>query len=362
MKVMFVPDYRRGNSYQANLAHSLSKQGVSIYFSPKFHPRRITSLFAMIIGLSRCWRPDILHIHWPDPFMVANNKFVTTIKSTGFICELLLLKLFGVKIVWTVHNIMGHEDRSEYQSLFTRVMVRLTNKLISHCPSANVEIVKTYGKDLSITVVQHGNYIRQYKNEMTSLQARNKLGLDKEDIIFLHFGYIRPYKGISELIDAFKMLDNQRAKLLIVGKPFDDKVVTDMYNDCRCDSRIRNILEFIPDDDIQIYMNAADVVVLPYKDVLTSGTVILSMSFGRPIVAPAIGCIADTIDKKGGFLYNTGDNKENDLLLAMKNVLCTDREVLMNMGKHNFKLAEQFGWDEIGKRTYNVYQECLDGR
>ena len=358
MKVMFIPDYRSGNSYQTNLAHSLSKQGASIYFSPKFHRRKITSLFAMIIGLSRCWRPDILHIHWPDPFMIADNKFITFIKSTGFICEILLLKLFGVKIIWTVHNIMGHEDRSEYQLLFTRLMARLNNKLISHCSSANIEIVKTYGKDLSITVIHHGNYIRQYKNEMTSLQARNKLGFDKEDIIFLHFGYIRPYKGISELINAFKRLDNQRAKLLIVGKPFDNKIATDIYNDCKYDNRIKNILKFIPDDDIQIYMNAADVVVLPYKDVLTSGTVILSMSFGRPIIAPAIGCIADTIDEKGGFLYKTKDG----LFESMKNVLCIDREILMDMGKHNFKLTEQFGWDEIGKRTYDIYQECLNGR
>lgn len=357
MKVIFIPDYRRGNSYQTNLAHSLKKQGISIYFSPEFHPKRITGLVAIIQVVSKCWRPDILHVHWSDPFLVADNKFMAFVKSAGFICELLLLKLFGTKIVWTVHNVIGHEDKSELQLLFTKLLAKLNNRLISHCPSANIEIMKLYGKDLPITVIPHGNYIKQYKNEITYLQARDKLGLDEKDIVFLHFGYIRPYKGILELINAFKKLDHPRARLLIVGRSSDTKITTDIYNSCNDDGRIKNILKFIPDDDIQIYMNAADVVVLPYKDILTSGTVILSMSFGKPIIAPAIGCIADTIDEKGSFLYNT----EDGLFEAMKNILNIDRKTLLDMGKYNLKLAEQFGWDEIGKRTYNVYQECLEG-
>lgn len=359
MKVIFIPDYRKGNSYQTNLAYSLSKYDISVHFSPEFHPHNITGLVAIIQAVLRCWRPDILHIHWSDPFLIADNKFTAFVKSTVFICELLSLKLFGTKIVWTVHNIIGHEDKSRFQLLFTKFLARLSNRLISHCPSASIEIMRLYGKDLPITVIPHGNYIRQYKNDITYSQARNKLGLDEKDIVFLHFGYMRPYKGILELIGTFKRLDHHRARLLIVGRTSDNKIATDIYNNCRGDDRIKNILKFIPDDDIQIYMNAADVVVLPYKNILTSGTVILSMSFGKPIIAPVIGCIADTIDQKGSFLYKTEDNKEDALFKVMESVLCIDRETLLNMGRYNLKLAEQFGWDEISKRTYNVYRECL---
>jgi glycosyltransferase involved in cell wall biosynthesis len=110
-------------------------------------------------------------------------------------------------------------------------------------------------------------------------------------------------------------------------------------------------LKFIPDDDIQAYMNAADIVVLPYKNLLTSGAAMLAMSFGKPIIAPNVKCIADTLDNEGSFLYSN----ENSLSGALQNVLEKDRIALQNMGIHNLRLAEQFGWDEIAKKTYGVY-------
>jgi len=211
-----------------------------------------------------------------------------------------------------------------------------------------------YGNDLHITVVSHGNYM-ELKNDISLQEARNKLDIKIEDIVFLYFGRIRQYKGLPELIDAFQKLNSsQQAKILIVGKPFNDEIATNIKNSCKDNVQIRNILEFIPDDDIQIYMNAADIVVLPFKDILTSGSIILSMSFGKPIIAPEIGCITDVLDYKGGFLY-TGDG----LIEAMQKAINTDRKILQDMGMYNFRLAERYGWDEIAKRTYDIYHDVL---
>lgn len=346
MKVVFIPDYRNGNSYQTDLTHSLSNQGASICFGLK--------------SIIRNWKPEILHIHWPYPYMVANNKYATIAKSTGFICGLVLLKLFRIKIIWTVHNIIDHEGRFKSLELsFNKILTKLCDKLIVHCSSAKTEVEKVYGKGLPIVVIPHGNYIGRYKNIITTSDARNKLKFNDEDIVFLHFGYIRPYKGVPELINTFKKLRYDKAKMLIVGRPRDEKIATNILYNCKDEWRIKNILEFIPDEDIQIYMNASDVVILPYKDVLTSGSVILSMSFGKPIIAPEAGCIADILDNKGSFLYS---NIERDgLLKAMRKVLNTDRGTLLDMGRYNFRLMEQFNWNDIGKRTYNLYQECLAG-
>lgn len=339
MKIIFIPDNRNKNSYQANLSYSLSKEGVDVYFSGSV-PKSII----------KHWRPDILHIHWTNPFMIANSRFGTIVESTRFICELLLLKLFGIKIIWTVHNIVDHEGKFKSTELFfTKILTMLSNKLIVHCPWAEREVIKYY-KSSSITVIPHGNYIDQYKNIISRSQAREKLKLSEEDKVFLYFGQIRFYKGIPELIDTFKMLKDDKAKLLIVGKPLDDMNM----NNYKDDDRIKTILEFIPDDDIQIYMNAADIVVLPFKNILTSGSAILSMSFGKPIIAPAIGCITDILDDKGSFLYT-----EENLFDAMQNALNKDRDILLDMGNYNFKLARQLNWDEIGKRTYNVYRSVF---
>lgn len=347
MKTIFIPDYRNGNSYQTNLANSISKHGAHIYFDNKV-------LWAII----QHWKPDVLHIHWPYPFMISNNGFITTVRSTGFICEMMLLKMLGIKIIWTVHNIIGHEEKSKHlQLFFNRILAKLSNRLIVHCPSAREEVKKLYGKDLPITIAYHGNYIGHYKNAITHSDARNMLKLNTDDIIFLHFGYIRSYKGVLELIDAFKKVNNQKIKILIVGKPRDDKIAIDILNKSKDDERIKNILRFIPDDDIQIYMNAADVIILPYKNILTSGATILAMSFGKPVVAPVAGCIKDILNERGAFLYPTNTN--SNLFEAIKNASNTDISVLRDMGKHNFKLIEQFRWDDIGKRIYDIYQECV---
>lgn len=147
-----------------------------------------------------------------------------------------------------------------------------------------------------------------------------------------------------------------RTQLLIVGNPFEDEVATDLLNRCKGNENIRAIFEFIPDDELQVYMNAADVVVLPYRNILTSGAVILAMSFGKPVIAPAIGCMEDLLDNEGSFLYNPSE--KDGLVKAMRKALDAN---LKNMGEHNFELVEMLQWDKIAKRTCEVYVECLKG-
>lgn len=348
---MFLPDVRDKNLYQTNLAHYLSTSKDSDIFIC-FDQNILSSVIKN--------RPDIIHIHWPNYFMIADSKIMTIIKSIRFICGLSILKLFGTKIIWTVHNITGHEIKFKSTELFfNKLLIRLCNKLIIHCPSARTEIEKLY-KDAPTVVIPHGNYISQYENTITKSEAREKLKLSLEDTVFLYFGQIRPYKGVIELINTFKKLDNKQVKLLIAGKPLNNDIAIDILISRQSDNRIIDILQFIPDNEVQDYMNASDIVVLPYKDILTSGAAILAMSFGRPIIAPAIGCITDILDEKGGFLYNSINSESSEGLYdTMQNVINGNKENLANMGIHNLKLAEQFDWSKIAEMTYNTYKECL---
>jgi len=344
MKVIFIPDYRKGNPYQELLANSLSKFGVKVNFG------NIFPIFSMLRNAKKYWKPDILHIHWQHPFLLSSNKWKTILKSTSFICKLILLKLLGIKIVWTVHNIVNHERRfSSIELFFSKILARLCDKLIVHCPSAKEEVMKVYGiGNSSIAVIPHGKY--NYENRMSREQARKMLQLDSSDFVFLYFGQIRPYKGVYELIDAFKMLGNAKAQLLIVGNPYDKDIVIKNRSE---NKNIKTILKFVPNEEIQIYMNAADIVVIPYKEILTSGAVILAMSFGKPVIAPKMGCISDILNEKGGFLYQG----EDGLLEAMKTALNTSEEKLNKMGKYNFKLAERLNWNSIAENTYEIYKE-----
>ena len=100
-------------------------------------------------------------------------------------------------------------------------------------------------------------------------------------------------------------------------------------------------------------MKSADVLVLPYDDVLTSGSVLLSMSFGKPIIAPRIGCIPEVLDDQGSFLYYP--NEEEGLLQAMQRALEANLDM---MGQYNYNKARSFDWKGIAKQTYEVYCRC----
>jgi beta-1,4-mannosyltransferase len=122
------------------------------------------------------------------------------------------------------------------------------------------------------------------------------------------------------------------------------------------DKRIKLVPGFVAPDEIQMYMNATDLVIFPYRDVLTSGAVLLAMSFGKACVAPRKGCIGEVLDNDGAFLYEPDD--ENGLIQAMNSALQKQSQ-LSNMGQHNLQLAEKYNWKRIAKMTSDVYYSCI---
>ena len=64
--------------------------------------------------------------------------------------------------------------------------------------------------------------------------------------------------------------------------------------------------DFIPDDETEVYFKAADVLVLPYRDIYQSGVLFLGHSFGLPVLAADVGSLKDEIvEGKTGFVFMT---------------------------------------------------------
>jgi glycosyltransferase involved in cell wall biosynthesis len=356
VKVLVLPDYRESNPYQRDLYESLAKHGVLIRFGESF------SLFSVLRSIITRSTPDALHLHWTHPFILGSNRVRTIIQASTFIAKLLLLKITGVKIVWTVHNIVNHE--SCYPSLeryVTLSFLKLCDAVIVHGEAAKEALFREYALSHTfqrlVHVIPHGNYIGSYRNEIKRTEARTRLGLAQNDLVLLHFGLIRDYKGIPELIKDFYRLSEERVRLVIAGKPLNHAIQQSVDELAKRDNRINVHWGFIQNDDVQVYMNVADVVVLPYRNILTSGGVILAMSFGKAVIAPALGCIPDVLDNEGSFLYDP--SQENGLLEAMQLALKAD---LKKMGEHNFELAKKLSWDDIARTTFQVYQDVTTGR
>ena len=161
---------------------------------------------------------------------------------------------------------------------------------------------------------------------------------------------------MSSSIDNFKKLQQQGIYLLIVGKVYEEELESTILSKIK---GYKNILFFhkrIPDDEIQIYMNACDCLIVPYKVFTTSGVAILGMSYGRACIAPNTGFFSDILDESGAFLYDL--NHEDGLLHGMKRAIET-KDKLAEMGTYNFKVTEKCNWDYLSEQTLNLYQHCL---
>jgi glycosyltransferase involved in cell wall biosynthesis len=184
---------------------------------------------------------------------------------------------------------------------------------------------------------------------MTRAEARASFGFGEVERVFLLLGALRGYKGATELIAELKKLPDPNARLLIAGKPFTPELAADLQAEVADDPRIVARLEFIPDAEIPRYLLAADCAVLPFRDVLTSGSLILAMSFGLAAIAPRLGCLPETVAEDGALLYDAED--PGGLGKALQQALTAD---LAGMGAANRRRIEGVSWESVAEATLRV--------
>jgi glycosyltransferase involved in cell wall biosynthesis len=128
--------------------------------------------------------------------------------------------------------------------------------------------------------------------------------------VFLLIGSIKPYKGLTELLDAFNKLsqmDPGRYILLVAGNPSDDEETTEFCRRVLIHPTILATFGKIPHEAMQIYLRAADVGVFPYRRSLNSGALALTTTFGLPAVLPAHSGEAAGVDNSYAEVYDSND-------------------------------------------------------
>ena len=303
------------------------------------------------------WKPDVLHLHWLHAFFLADNYLLAVVRLTVFIIKIFILKLIGVKIIWTAHNI--HEQKYLILDRFcTYYVANMADAIIVHSQAAKDKFIDqiSINDQQKIFIVPHGNYLEYYQNNIKQETARVQLNITKTDFVLLFIGAIRPYKAVIELIEHFQQLTDENLRLILAGNPISEEFTKLIKSKIQGDRIIKFIPGYIPDSQVQVYLNACDAVVFPYQDILTSGSVLLAMSFAKPCVVPRTGCIGEVLDDQGAFLYNP--ESEHGLFQALTNAI-KHKDRLSEMGKYNLELANKYNWQEIAETTFNIYQSFL---
>ncbi|MHB1389999.1 MAG: glycosyltransferase family 4 protein [Thermoleophilia bacterium] len=287
--------------------------------------------------------------------------------------EIILLRLqkrHGTGLVCTAHDWLPHRKRS-YHAFLLAAFYRVFYRIVVHTESGRGFLRDGLNVAADrIAVIPHGDYGFFLTDEgLTRETARQRLGLEADRFWFLFFGRVDPHKGLDAAIRALALMkpvrDNQEAGaatgvlpgLIVAGKPEtgDMQTYEQLIDDLNLRDRVRLFTRHVPVPDIQLFFQAADAVVLPYRESSTSGILYLAMGFRKPVVACAVGGLQDTvIDGVTGILVPPGDDAA--LARAMDSV-AGDSATRRKLAAGWSGIEAEHSWEAIAERTLDVYQE-----
>lgn len=347
LKAVFLPDVDElaGNPYWLILRDALGEAGAEI---------------SHLNGFGRRWllrhrgQVDVLHFHYIQQFYAYETKHARLRWVLRFAANLLSARALGYRTVFTLHNLKPTYGLSPawVDYLGHWCAANLSARVIVHCEAARAALAKRFGRRRQVFTIAHPNYIGHYPNTITAADARARLGINGSQTVFAFFGGIRPNKGIESLIAAFNQLRDPKLVLIIAGKPWPPPAyLSSLLKLAEADRRIRFFPQHIPDADIQLYLNAADAVVLPFTSILTSGSVMLALSFGRAVVVPALGCLPELVTPEIGFLYEP--HNLGALVGALQQAMRAD---LVCMGRRALAKVSTFNGQALATQTLAVYR------
>jgi len=333
----------KSNPYGDLVKSSLQKRGIKfadvdleeIYYTHNLKPSKI----------------DIIHFHWLHAQFKYETLSIAIRSSFHFFNLLIRLKVQGLRYCWTMHNIEPHENKRPVINFINYfVMARLSDAIIVLSNWQKDRIKKRFLlNSKKIFIAPHGNYIGFYDNSCSRNEAREYLGISQKKFIFLFLGQVRKYKGVIEAIKIFKKIREENDILLIVGR-VNRQDINDEIMRLKDDSII-SYLEFLENDKLQYYFNAADVAIFPFNKIANSGSVLLAMSFGKPIICPNMGSLIEIVKPSFGIRY-----PEGKLSQAMIDIKSKDLE---QMSKKSYEEAKKYDWGEIAQNYIKAYEYAL---
>jgi D-inositol-3-phosphate glycosyltransferase len=322
---------------------------------------RVARYYLRLVRYAAIAKPQIFHILW-------NNKFQFFDRTV----LMLYYKLLGKRVVFTAHNVNAGE-RDANDSFLNRISLRvqyvLSDHIFVHTIGMREQLTAQFGiAEAKVSVVPFGINNTVPNTELSRAQAKETLGVNATDKTLLFFGNIAPYKGLEYLITAFSSLLKRDAqyRLLIVGNPKGSKTYWEGVRDAIASSggndRIIQKIEYVPDEDTELYFKAADVLVLPYTRIFQSGVLFLGYSFGLPAIAADVGNLSEEIvEGRTGYTFRPGDCADlvDKTEKYFKSNLFSELETMrFNIQAYANK---RYSWDTVAAITTTVYTNLLSG-
>ncbi|MCP4164924.1 MAG: glycosyltransferase [Chloroflexi bacterium] len=301
-------------------------------------------------------RLHILHVHWVElQYSYGNPTWVEADKAArDLLRKLRFAQRRGIRLVYTVHNLSQHEGHcADLNNAINDWLFANADAIHVHDDASASAVSQLYARENHVYVIPHGNYIGVYPNEVKREVARRQLAIPPEHFVYLCLGQVRPYKGLDKLVDAFDDMAEPNTTLVVAGKAGAPGYEEEVRARVNGNPNIKLISNFIDDADLQYYFNAADVCVLPYRHATTSGAALLAYSFGKPLVAPALGPFPGLITPERGVLFNPD---ERGLRKALDQARFLDTRQAEQAA---YAFAESRDWTLLGSQHVSMYRSSL---
>jgi len=340
----------RWNPYLRLLYASLDRAGVPVEWDAQ-------------LSLPWLWRARhavrILHIHWPEGLWrlhrgpAAVRPLLSWAKLPLLALRLAAARALGYRFVWTVHQVLPHETTSRrLDRAGARVLATFANALIAHDEPTLADVRRELGPRQRVALIPHGSYVGVYPPGRPRAEVARALDVPDDAFVFLAFGELRRYKGVQTLLEAFAALERDDVVLVVAGNPKDAETGAALEAAAAADRRVRVRLGFVAEEEVAELFDLCDAAVLARADGGTSGSLILALSQGRPVVAADTPAYRALTRGRAGWLFAPGDARSlRDALEAAAG----DRAEAAARGTVAQGLADELDWDAIGRATARLF-------
>ena len=300
-------------------------------------PKLITNVF---LG-----RPTIVHVHWETHLYGSKYYLYSLFKIVTRFPLLYVAQVFGIRIVWTMHNLHAHDYPFPTLDTFGRFCIRsLADGIIIQNKEYATEFSKRYPKK-KVVCIPHPNYVGVYGVLLEKHTDANA------GITLLALGAIRPYKHLEVLIDTVRDLSN--VTLLIAGKG-EQEYVAKLKAYAGDSDAIQIHAEYVPDEKIPDFFAGADYAVFSYGDSsLTSGALLLALSYGTPVITMPMPAAESILEGINGYVV-ADETALKELLTRLPGLPIPDPHTVL-------ATVETYTPEYVAKQTRELYVSVYTG-
>ena len=234
--------------------------------------------------------PDAVIIQWWHPYFAPCYRILTNHLKKN------------IKVLFTCHNVFPHE-RFPMDRFLTKLVLNKGDGFIVHSKSDENDLLsfkENANKVFNPIPTYNVFKIHNLSKSESRAEIVRKDGFEISDStkLLLFFGFVREYKGLKHLINAMPQVSERfpDCRLLVVGSFRDDKEeYVNLIKSLGVESFIYLKDTYTPDDEVEKYFSASDLVVLPYEDATQSAIVQISFGFEKPVIVTEVGGLPDVV-------------------------------------------------------------------